>query len=108
VEGESLPEEEVVDDATNHRLVLETGGEEAELVYRTNGRRLVLVHTEVPESLGGQGIGGRLVAAAVERARREDLTLVPVCPYARQWLERHPDAIEEVSIDWSPDQSGPR
>jgi uncharacterized protein len=102
-----LPEETIIDDAANHRFILESGGQEAELVYRTNGRRLVLVHTEVPGPLGGQGIGGRLVASAVERARLEELTLVPVCPYARQWLEGHADAIEGVSIDWSSEQPTP-
>ena len=102
-----LTEPAVVDEASNHRFVLTVGGHEAELVYRTNGRRLVLVHTEVPEPLGGQGIGGLLVSAAAERARREDLILVPVCPYARQWLEKHPDAAEGASIDWPPAEPSP-
>jgi hypothetical protein len=65
-----------------------------------------LVHTEVPDGLSGQGIGGRLVAAAVERALGESLTLVPVCPYARRWLEDHPDDVAGVSIDWRPAQAG--
>jgi uncharacterized protein len=92
----------VVDDAVNHRFVLEAGAGEAELVYRRNGRRLVLVHTGVPEALSGRGMGGRLVATAVERARQEDLLLVPVCPYVRRWLEKHPDVAATVSIDWPP------
>lgn len=96
---------EVVDDADNHRFVIETDGQEAELVYRRNGRRLVLVHTGVPETLSGQGIGGRLVAEAVERAKQEGLILVPVCPYARKWLENHPDVVAAVPIDWPPEES---
>ena len=75
-------------------------GEIAELVYRRRADRLILVHTGVPETLAGQGLGGRLVAAAVERAAREHLTLVPLCPFARDWLERHPDAAATVNIDW--------
>lgn len=98
----TLAEAAVVDDASSARFVFAAGSHEAELVYRINGRRLVLMHTEVPEPLGGQGIGGLLVAAAVERARQENLTLVPVCPYVRQWLERHPDAAEGLSIDAPP------
>lgn len=92
----------MVDEAVNHRFVVGAGAEEAELVYRLNGRRLVLVHTGVPDALGGQGIGGRLVSAAVERARAEGLTLVPLCSYARGWLERHPDAAAGVAVDWPP------
>lgn len=97
----------VVDDTVNSRFLVEEDGAEAELVYRNPGRRLVLVHTEVPEALGGRGIGGRLVAAAVERARREGLVLVPVCPYARQWLEKHVEATEGISIDWPADEPAP-
>ena len=91
----------VVDDAAGHRFVLRAEGGEAELVYRRDGRRLVLVHTGVPEALGGRGIGARLVAAALERAREEGLVVVPVCPYARRWLETHPEAAAGVEIDWA-------
>jgi predicted GNAT family acetyltransferase len=41
-----------------------------------------------------------LVAAAVDRAGREGLTIVPLCPFARIWLERHPDAAARVPVDW--------
>lgn len=96
----SQPPETVLDDAQNHRFVVRVDGSLAELVYRRNGKRLVLVHTEVSEALGGRGIGARLVTAAVEHAREEGLTLVPLCPYARHWLETHPDAATGVDIDW--------
>ena len=48
----------------------------------------------------GRGIGGRLVTAAVDRAAHEGLTLVPLCPFARGWLERHPEAASRAVIDW--------
>ncbi|MDQ1535407.1 MAG: uncharacterized protein QOF28_3168 [Actinomycetota bacterium] len=91
---------EVTDNTTEHRFELSRDGYTAELNYRVNGRRLVLVHTEVPEPLEGHGIGGLLVRAAVARAARDGLTLVPVCPYARSWLEKHPDVVGDVAIDW--------
>ena len=93
----------VRDDPDRSRLVVEQDGAEAELVYRRNGNRLVLVHTGVPEQLGGRGIGGRLVRAALERAASEDLTVVPRCPYARKWIKDHPDAAAGLTVDW---QSG--
>lgn len=91
----------VHDDAVGHRFVLTLDGAEAELVYRRNGKRLVLIHTEVPEAWAGRGIGGLLVQAALERARDEDLTIVPLCSYAQAWLERHSDQAGTVTIDWS-------
>ena len=93
---------DVVVDDTHNRFDLGPGGESGELVYRLDGNRLVLIHTEVPEALRGRGLGGRLVRAAVDRAATESMTLVPLCPYAREWLISHPDAAATVEIDWNP------
>ena len=87
-------------DRPNSRFVLELDGATAELIYDAEPRRLILVHTEVPERLGGQGIGGQLVRAAVNHARDERLTVVPWCSYARRWMAQHPDASANVPIDW--------
>jgi predicted GNAT family acetyltransferase len=93
-------DEKVIDNRADSRFELTVDGALAELVYRRRADRLVLLHTEVPEAFGRQGIGGRLVRAAVERASGEGLTVVPLCPFARSWLERHPDVAENVDIDW--------
>lgn len=97
----SDPTSDVVDDAAQHRFVYAEDDQVAQLVYRVEPGRLILVHTEVPESLGGRGVGARLVQAAVSRARTSGETLVPWCPYARKWLERHPAAVSGVGIDWA-------
>ncbi|MDT7536982.1 MAG: uncharacterized protein QOI82_567, partial [Actinomycetota bacterium] len=47
-------------------------------------------HTVVPEEMGGQGVGGALVQAAVDYAKDAGLELVVTCPFARKWLEKHP------------------
>ena len=90
------------DNQGESRFELRDDGHLAELVYRRRADRLVLVHTEVPEELGGRGIGGLLVQAALDRAVAEGLTIVPLCPFARSWLERHPDAASTVTVDWGP------
>jgi predicted GNAT family acetyltransferase len=90
----------VVDDTTGSRFVISEGGMEAELIYARQSDRLILVHTEVPEVWGGHGIGGRLVRAALARAKADNLTVVPWCPYARRWLQEHPDEAAAVTIDW--------
>jgi uncharacterized protein len=90
----------VADNQELHRLEAYVDGEHAELIYRIRAGRLVLIHTGVPEALAGQGVGGELVLAAIGKATLERLTLVPLCPFARAWLERHPDAASDVPIDW--------
>jgi uncharacterized protein len=52
---------------------------------------VVLVHTEIEPSLEGQGVGSRLVAGALADIRSRRLKLVPVCPFVRAYLKRHPE-----------------
>ena len=93
----------IVDNPAESRFVATdgTGDAEGELVYALVGDRLVLVHTGVPDELGGHGIAGRLVEAALERAEHEHLTVVPWCPYARHWLQQHDDWAARVKVDWT-------
>lgn len=96
---------DVADHPDEHRFTYVDGGHEAELVYRAGGGELILIHTGVPDELGGRGIGGRLVQAAVARARETGETIVPWCPYARSWMEKHPEALTGVHVDWRPPPS---
>jgi uncharacterized protein len=90
----------VTDNQAESRFEIRADGRLAELLYHRNGNRLALIHTEVPEELEGRGLAGRLVTAAVARAAREGLTIVPYCPFARGWLQRHPDVAGQAAIDW--------
>ena len=92
--------QDISDNKQASRFELSAEGQVAELVYRRRADRLVLVHTGVPSAFEGQGVGGRLVMAAVNRAAAEGLTVVPLCSFARSWLLRHPDAAATVTIDW--------
>jgi uncharacterized protein len=90
----------VIDNTKEERFEVSIDGVLAGLTYRRRGDRLILVHTGVPDALGGRGVGGLLVQAAVAKATAEGLTVVPLCPFARSWLERHPDAAAGITIDW--------
>ena len=90
----------ITDVPAENRFVFRENDALAELVYELNGTRLTLIHTGVPEALGGRGIGGRLVRASIARGAREGLTIVPWCPFARSWLKEHPDAARGVTIDF--------
>ena len=94
------PVNEVRNDVAGSRFVIADNGVEAELVYHQRLGRLVLIHTEVPDALGGRGIGGQLVRAALAHATAEHLTIVPWCPFARRWLTEHPGETQDVAIDW--------
>lgn len=91
---------QITDDQAASRFELTMDGRLAELRYRRNGNRLVLVHTGVPAELEGHGLGGALVRAAIDRAGHDGMTVVPLCLFARGWLERHPDMAAKVTVDW--------
>jgi predicted GNAT family acetyltransferase len=44
----------------------------------------------VPPASRGRGLGEALVKAALEAARQEGVRVVPVCPFVRAYLQRHP------------------
>jgi uncharacterized protein len=75
------------------------GGRIAELTFTaaTDGKRVSLDHTEVSESLRGRGVARTLVEAAVAWARRENLKLVPVCPFARAVFHREPSFADVLA-----------
>jgi predicted GNAT family acetyltransferase len=66
------------------------GGELSRLEYRLHDGVMDIHHTEVPPSLGGRGIGGKLVEAAVIYARANQLQVTASCSYARARMQRHP------------------
>jgi predicted GNAT family acetyltransferase len=94
---------QITDNQAASRFELTVEGKLAELRYRHRGQRFVIVHTGVPSELADRGYGSALVQAALDRAEREGLTVVPLCPFARAWLERNPGAAARVTIDWAPE-----
>ncbi len=70
-----------------------------EIQYRLRPDAVVLVHTEVSSSLEGQGLGAQLVAGALDDARARGLHVVPVCPFVRSYIRRHPEYRDLVVRD---------
>lgn len=73
-----------------YRMVVD--GVEAEMTYSRAGEGLIIIdHTEVPAALRGRKVGERLVRQAVEDARRDGTAIIPLCPFAKAQLGRHPE-----------------
>ncbi len=67
------------------------------ITYRLQPERMTLIHTEVAPALEGEGIGSQLVRGALDDIRRRGLTIVPVCPFVRAYLRRHPEYADLVT-----------
>src|SRR5262245_45368938 len=79
---------------TGHKgafFVEEEGKRLAELSYTMAGTKVIIDHTDVDDALRGTGTGRKLVAAAVDWAREEDLLLLPLCPFARSVFDKTPE-----------------
>ncbi len=64
----------------------------AELLFPANDENTVTItRTFVDESLRGQGVAGKLMAAFMEIAKDKNLKVVPQCSYAEHWFGKHPE-----------------
>lgn len=53
--------------------------------------KFIIDHTQVNEGGEGKGLGKQLVHAAVEFARKNNHTIIPLCPFAKSLFEKIPD-----------------
>jgi predicted GNAT family acetyltransferase len=64
--------------------------------YRAEDRVRVFTHTEVDDAFEGQGVGSTLVGEALDHVRREGLRARVLCPFIKDYLERHPEQQDVV------------
>jgi hypothetical protein len=70
---------------------MQDGKRLAEMTYSVAGSKVIIDHTQVDDVLRGKGAGEQLVRAAVEWARKEDVKLLPLCPFARSVFQKTPE-----------------
>ena len=80
------------DGPTGGRYVVVVNGHEAEMTYSKAGTsRIIIDHTGVPKELAGLGVGIALVKNAVEEARAAGIKIIPLCPFTRAQIDKHPE-----------------
>lgn len=84
----------VHDNLSQSRFELTTDKGTAFIAYRQTGDVLTLDHTEVPESMSGQGIGSALVKGALDLIRQRGQKLVAQCSFVARYLEKNPQEKE--------------
>ncbi|MFC8599454.1 MULTISPECIES: GNAT family N-acetyltransferase [unclassified Isoptericola] len=52
---------------------------------------VVFTHTEVDPAFEGQGIGSQLAAGALAQVRAAGKKIVPLCPFIKAYVQRHPE-----------------
>jgi uncharacterized protein len=77
-----------------------TGAEDPKAMMtfsRASPKLIIIDHTEVPDVYRGQGIGARLAAHAIEEARKGGWKIIPLCPFMKAQVERHPEWQDVIS-----------
>ena len=70
----------------------------AEMTYsRTNATMIIIDHTDVDDSLRGEGVGRQLLNALVDWARSTGTKVLPLCPFAKSQFDKDP-AIRDVLV----------
>lgn len=71
--------------------------EPGEMTFSHAGEtRIIVDHTDVPDSLRGLGVGGALARRVVEDARAKGLRIVPLCPFFKAQAQRHPEWADVI------------
>ncbi len=50
--------------------------------------KMILDHTEVNEKYAGQGVGKSIVLYIVDYARKNNLKILPLCPFAKSVFDK--------------------
>ncbi|GGC91297.1 hypothetical protein GCM10011512_17950 [Tersicoccus solisilvae] len=62
------------------------------------GPERIFFHTTVDEDRAGQGLASTLVRQALADTARSAIGIVPVCPYVKTWLSKHPEQTGVVAV----------
>lgn len=60
------------------------------LDYQLQHGVMTIMHTGVPEAVGGRGIAADMTKAALEVALGENWKVRPICSYAAAYIRRNP------------------
>lgn len=70
-------------------VALDQDTKAGEMTYSKAGDTLIIIdHTEVDPAFGGQGVGKKMVLAAVDFAREKGIKILPLCPFAKAAFDK--------------------
>ncbi|MCB0127564.1 MAG: N-acetyltransferase [Caldilineaceae bacterium] len=80
----------VVHNESASRFEAEIEGRLAVVDYERRGDVLYFTHTGTPVPYRGQGVAGKVTAAALAYAREQGFQVVPICSFTSAFIRRNP------------------
>ena len=77
---------------------VEGGKQAGQMTYTWAGNdKFIIDHTEVSEDFAGKGVGKKLLMAAVDYARKNEVKIIPLCPFAKSVFDKVEDIRDVLS-----------
>jgi uncharacterized protein len=87
----------VTDNTQAHRYEIWADGRLAGFTtYLRHPGIIEFVHTEIGAEYEGRGLAGELIRSVLDTARASGSEVLPLCPFVRGYIERHPRYLELV------------
>ena len=80
---------ELIKNETDKHFEMTVDGYLSFIQYHELSDRIALVHTEVPEELGGKGVGTALVEKTLNFIKETGKQIMPYCPFILAYIKRH-------------------
>jgi predicted GNAT family acetyltransferase len=66
--------------------------------YELTDQLVIFTHTQVEDAYEGHGVGSTLARFALDDVRASGTRKVlPLCPFIKDWIEKHPDYADLVA-----------
>ncbi|MCW2919348.1 MAG: family N-acetyltransferase [Actinomycetia bacterium] len=89
---------EITNNAAQNRYEIHQDGSLAGFAeYRLRDDRVIFTHTEIDPSYEGQGLGGKLARGALDDVRATGRKAVPLCPFIKAYIGKHPEYKDLVA-----------
>ncbi|MBV7389087.1 MULTISPECIES: GNAT family N-acetyltransferase [Enterococcus] len=83
---------EIKEEKNRFALINDDGIEAGEMTWSDAGPEIMIIdHTFVDPTYRGQKLAEKLVAAGVEKARRDNKKIIPLCPFAKKEFAEKPE-----------------
>ena len=93
-----MSEVAVTDNAEAERYEIRVDGSLAGFAeYRGHTDTRTFTHTEIDERYEGRGLGCELVKQALDDVRRQGVQVIPICPFVKAYLGKHPEYLDLVA-----------
>jgi len=67
--------------------------------YQRHGETFSFTHTSIESRFEGRGLGSTLARGALAAVRAQGGSVLPICPFVRGYIRRHPEHLDLVPRD---------